>query len=86
MSNVKLNDAVMAEIEKVVEVATYLWQREWAERNGGNISVDVTEIFGDIPASLDEFPHCPLSMVGGAAAFPADSAGASGSRRSPEES
>jgi len=75
MSNVKLNDAVMAEIEKVVEVATYLWQREWAERNGGNISVDVTEIFGDIPASLDEFPHCPLSMVGGAAAFPADSAG-----------
>lgn len=75
MKNMKLNDAVKAEIEKVVEVATYLWQREWAERNGGNISVDVTDIFGPVPANLDAFPHCQLSMVGGEAAFPADSAG-----------
>ncbi|MDR3412553.1 MAG: rhamnulose-1-phosphate aldolase [Formivibrio sp.] len=75
MKNIKLNDAVKAEIEKVVEVATYLWQREWAERNGGNISVDVTDIFGEVPASLEKFPHCLLSMIGGEASFPADSAG-----------
>lgn len=75
MKRIKLNDAVLAEIEKVVEVAGYLWQREWAERNGGNISVDVTDIFGKQPADLSTFPHCPLSMVGGEAAFPADSAG-----------
>jgi rhamnulose-1-phosphate aldolase len=43
-----LNDAVKREIEKVSEVSQYLWQREWAERNGGNISVDVTDIYGDI--------------------------------------
>ena len=75
MNTVEPNAAAMAEIEKVVEVAEYLWQREWAERNGGNISVDLTEIFGAVPASLEGFPHCPLSMVGGDAAFPADSAG-----------
>lgn len=75
MQEIKLNDAVMAEIEKVVEVAEYLWQREWAERNGGNISVDVTDIFGEAPASMAGFPHCELSMVGGEAAFPIDSAG-----------
>ena len=32
-----------AEIEKVAEVAGYLWQNGWAERNGGNITVNVTE-------------------------------------------
>lgn len=31
-----------AEIEKVAEVAGYLWQKGWAERNGGNITVNVT--------------------------------------------
>ena len=52
MNRIELNDAVLAEIEKVVDVAGYLWQREWAERNGGNISVDVTEIFGPAPTDL----------------------------------
>ncbi|AEN66061.1 TPA: rhamnulose-1-phosphate aldolase [Enterobacter soli] len=75
MRNVELNAAVRAEIEKVIEVSAYLWQREWAERNGGNISVDLTDIFGEVPFNLDQFPHCPLSMVGGSSAFPADSAG-----------
>ena len=75
MRNIELNPAVQAEIDKVVEVSAYLWQREWAERNGGNISVDLTDIFGEAPANLADFPHCPLSMVGGSSAFPADSAG-----------
>ena len=31
------------EIEKIAEVAGYLWQNGWAERNGGNITVNITE-------------------------------------------
>lgn len=31
------------EIHKVAEVAGYLWQKGWAERNGGNITVNITE-------------------------------------------
>ena len=31
------------EVYKVAEVAGYLWQKGWAERNGGNITVNVTE-------------------------------------------
>ncbi len=31
------------EIEKAAEVAGYLWQKGWAERNGGNIVVNITE-------------------------------------------
>lgn len=51
---ITLNDEVKAEIAKVSEVSQYLWQREWAERNGGNISVDLTDIIGDVSATTEE--------------------------------
>lgn len=35
--------ALKAEIGKVAEVAGYLWLKGWAERNGGNITVNITE-------------------------------------------
>ena len=35
------------EIEKIAEVAGYLWQNGWAERNGGNITVNITEFVDD---------------------------------------
>ena len=39
--------ALKAEIEKIAEVAGYLWQNGWAERNGGNITVNVTDLVDD---------------------------------------
>ena len=39
--------ALTQEIEKIAEVAGYLWQNGWAERNGGNITVNVTELVDD---------------------------------------
>ena len=47
MTNMSILDnrpALKAEIDKVAEVAGYLWQKGWAERNGGNITVNVTEL------------------------------------------
>jgi len=38
-NNLKLKQ----EIDQVAEVAGYLWQKGWAERNGGNIVVNITE-------------------------------------------
>ncbi len=35
------------EIGKVAEVAGYLWEKGWAERNGGNITVNVTRYVDD---------------------------------------
>ncbi len=35
------------EVEKIAEVAGYLWQNGWAERNGGNITVNITEFADD---------------------------------------
>ena len=37
-------EKLMAEIGRIAEVAGYLWEKGWAERNGGNISVNVTEL------------------------------------------
>ena len=39
--------ALKQEIEKIAEVAGYLWQNGWAERNGGNITVNITEYADD---------------------------------------
>ena len=35
--------ALKAVIDQVAEVTGYLWQNGWAERNGGNITVNITE-------------------------------------------
>jgi rhamnulose-1-phosphate aldolase len=35
------------EVNSVAEVAGYLWQKGWAERNGGNITVNVTGYVDD---------------------------------------
>lgn len=49
-----------AEINQVAEVAGYLWQKGWAERNGGNITVNVTDCVDDairvMPALTDPKP------------------------------
>ncbi len=39
--------ALKQEIYRVAEVAGYLWQNGWAERNGGNITVNITEFVDD---------------------------------------
>ena len=43
---------MQAEIEKVAEVAGYLWEKGWAERNGGNITINVTEYIDDAMRAL----------------------------------
>ena len=36
-----------AVIDQVAEVTGYLWQKGWAERNGGNITVNITKLVDD---------------------------------------
>jgi rhamnulose-1-phosphate aldolase len=40
-----LPKSVNDEIRNISRIAGYLWQREWVERNGGNISVNLTPYF-----------------------------------------
>ena len=43
MSILDKRPALKAEIDRVAEVAGYLWMKGWAERNGGNITINITE-------------------------------------------
>ena len=53
--------ALAAEVEKVAEVAGYLWQKGWAERNGGNITVNITEYYHN--SSFLEYGGSPDKAV-----------------------
>jgi rhamnulose-1-phosphate aldolase len=44
-----LGESVKAELDKVSEVAGYLWERGWTERNGGNVSVNLTGMEDQVP-------------------------------------
>ena len=47
MSILENRPVLRARIDRVAEVAGYLWQKGWAERNGGNITINVSEWVDD---------------------------------------
>ena len=52
MSILDNRPGLKAQVERVAEVAGYLWQKGWAERNGGNITVNVSEWVDDTLRAL----------------------------------
>jgi rhamnulose-1-phosphate aldolase len=48
------NKSLRAEIDKIAEVAGYVWEKGWAERNGGNISVNVTRFLDEPEMNFSE--------------------------------
>lgn len=49
-------------IDDITKVALYLWERGWAERNAGNISVNITELASDRRKSYIESPKISLKI------------------------
>ncbi|MDR2131322.1 MAG: rhamnulose-1-phosphate aldolase [Odoribacteraceae bacterium] len=64
MSIVESNCTLAARVAEIAEVAGYLWERGWAERNGGNISVNVTDLLTREEAELPalETRHLPRRL------------------------
>lgn len=61
METIRNNQKLMAELGRIAEVAGYLWTKGWAERNGGNISVNLTDLMSDAEKSLPALgPAIPL--------------------------
>lgn len=61
MEQLRSNVALMEEIGRIAEVAGYLWTKGWAERNGGNISVNVTSLLTSADLALPALaPAKPL--------------------------
>ncbi|UOY04926.1 rhamnulose-1-phosphate aldolase [Muricauda sp. SCSIO 64092] len=62
----ELPHVVIDEIKNISRIAGYLWTREWAERNAGNISVNFTKYFhGYKIANIDEVPCTLPKEMGG---------------------
>ena len=61
MKSILENKVLLKEkINEVAEVAGYLWQKGWAERNGGNITLNITEWVDEemknLPSLTQTFP------------------------------
>ena len=53
MENTILNSpAVRNVLAEMAEVAQYLWERGWAEKNAGNISLNITGLVNEKSLSL----------------------------------
>jgi rhamnulose-1-phosphate aldolase len=50
------------EVNKVAEVAGYLWQKGWAERNGGNITINITQYVDEAIRKLPAI--CGVNPIG----------------------
>ena len=49
-------------IHETAEIAGYLWQRGWAERNASNISVNIADIFQEEISEYSAFPFHTLPL------------------------
>ena len=59
MSRITIGRAARKEIDKVSETAKCLWEKGWAEKNGGNISLNLTGLI-KVPKDLKGFEHVPI--------------------------
>ena len=56
------NKKIAKTIKEVAGLADYLWQKGWAERNAGNISVNLSEMMTDTDMEL-ELDHFPMFQL-----------------------
>ena len=54
------NKKIAKTIHEVANLADYLWKKGWAERNAGNISVNLSDIMGDVSFNLSDYPKFEL--------------------------
>jgi rhamnulose-1-phosphate aldolase len=58
----KTNQGAQGVAAEIAEVASFLWQKGWAEASAGNISVNVTEYYPAIRIDFRTFPMIPMEV------------------------
>jgi rhamnulose-1-phosphate aldolase len=59
----KQNKELKRVLREIAEVAGYLWQRGWAERNAGNISVNINDLLQTNIPDFSSFPFFALPVA-----------------------
>ncbi|MFQ5996705.1 MAG: rhamnulose-1-phosphate aldolase [Dehalococcoidales bacterium] len=62
MAEISLSKELQKIVDDVAEVTQYLWQKGWAARNAGNISVDITGLIPERGVNLEQFPKIPVKI------------------------
>lgn len=63
MKSILVNRPELAKrVNDVAEVAGYLWQKGWAERNGGNITINITDLVDDEIRKMSPISD-PISII-----------------------
>lgn len=62
MTEISFGEELKKIINGIAEVAQYLWEKGWAARNAGNISVDVTELVSKRGYNFEPFPQMPMKI------------------------
>lgn len=63
MAEISLTGELQKIISEIAEVAQYLWEKGWAERNAGNITVDITELIPKKSVELTQFARIPMEIT-----------------------
>ena len=63
MNTIFANEELKKVTDKVCDVAGYLWEKGWAERNAGNISINVTDILKGKIDNLSSYPTKQLNIA-----------------------
>jgi len=66
MSDLRFTPGLSGLVEELRRAAHFLWERGWAEANGGNLSVDVTEHVSAMPDGADwiDLPSAYPALAG----------------------
>ena len=64
MKRIFENKKLQELIQEVAELANYLWQKGWAERNAGNISINLCDILPGVEINnIEKFPSFKLKKL-----------------------
>jgi len=63
MKSIDFSPTAQQHIADVALIAGFLWERGWAVKNGGNISVDITGEVDICTSELNQFPYKPLDYA-----------------------
>ena len=63
MSQVTPDTKLKSAIDQIAEVSGYLWEKGWAARNAGNVSLNVTQLVPDSIRKLTGYPKISLKSI-----------------------
>ncbi len=63
MVQITLSAELKSVVDDIAEVSDYLWEKDWAARNAGNISVNITDLMPTMSQKPPQFPRVAMKNI-----------------------